>query len=603
MSTPSPAWTPARRWLLGLLMLVGVLRLAHVALHDPLAGFANQFDMLRITGCLGLVPDLPIAEGAATPAAPVSRYRSEVPYNAACLPGSELLFAGLALGIDRLADALGAGDPGQFPLRLHGGLKAVLILLVWFALQWALRLAPGLAIGHAAAVALLLLDPFNTLYLAGFYTESSALIGAWLALALPLVWIARGRAPGWGGGVALALALAALLGSRMQHVLLPILWLAWLGVCAWRWRWPGGPLLVPAVLLLPLVLIGQLVVGAQQPSIRAANTQNALFGAVLPAASDPAAMNARLGLPPVCAELVHTTWFMRRGRDAQAECPEAFGVSSRPQWVWALLADPGAVARLVGRGIALSGQWRPAYLGELAGREYARLPAGPLGLGLSLADAVARLPWWGLWGLWTLPALLLVPALVRGTGEAADRPLVWLAPPLVASVVLGWGVSLIGDGYSELARHLHLSANAALLACGLLTVTLLRRKARRVGLMWLCGLGLIAAAGTWVARSGIAYGFLETPADDARLQQGMSLRGWALDTRGIRAVTAVMADGRRIDLVLSPFPLLSGYFGTGVGGTAVRFEGEWPAAPPQDVAIVVEPAHGATTVIDRRFVR
>jgi hypothetical protein len=600
---PAPVWTPARRWLLGLLLLLGVLRLGYVVLHEPLAGFANQFDMLRITGCLGLVPDWPVAEGVATPAAPIPRYRSGAPYNAACLPGSELVFAALTVGIDRLADALGAGATGELPLRLHGGIKALLILLAWSGMQWALRPAPGLAIGHAAAVALLLLDPFNTLYLAGFYTEASALIGAWLALALPLVWIARGGEPGWAGGLALALALAFLLGSRMQHLLLPFLWVAWLVVCAWRWRWRLGPILVPALLLLPLVLIGQLLAASSQPSIRAANTQNALFGAVLPAASDPQQMTARLGLPAACAELVHTTWYVRRGRDAQSECPEAFAASARPQWLMALLAEPAAMARLVGRGIALSGQWRPAYLGELAGREYARLPAGPLGLGLSLADAVAHWPWWGLWCLWTLPALLLAPALLRGAGDSSDRPLEWLAPPLVASVVVGWGVSLIGDGYSELARHLHLSANAALLACGLLTLTLLRRPSWRVGLCWLAGLGGIALAGAWVERSGIAYGFLEAPADDRGLQPGVSLRGWALDARGVRAVLAVTADGRRIDLKLSPFPLLSAYYGAGVGATAVRFEGEWPAVAAQDVAIVVVPAVGAETVIDRRFVR
>lgn len=602
MNTVRGNWTPAGRALLAALLLLGLLRLAHVVLHDPLAGFANQFDMLRITGCLGLAPDLAVAEGQATPAAPVAVYRSDAPFNSSCLPGSELLFAGLAVGIDRLADAIGLGTPGEFPLRLHALLKAALIVLAWLWLQRGLRRAPKLAIAHAATVALLLLDPFNTLYLAGFYTESSALIGAWLALVLPLTWLVRGSAPGWADGLAFAMALALLLGSRMQHVLLPLLWLGWLALWVGRQRWSRAPVLVPAVILLPLVLLGQILAGAGQPAIRAANTHNALFGAVLPAASDPLAMSRRLGLPEHCAELVHTTWYLRRGRDAEAECPQAFVESSRPQWVMALLAEPDSVARLVGRGIALSGQWRPAYLGELAGSEFARLPAGPLGIGLSVADGVARLPWWGLWWLWTLPAVLLIPVFWRSRHGERSETLAWLVPPLVIAVVAGWGVSLIGDGYSELARHLHLSANAGLLACGLLASALLRQR-RVVGTAILLGVVLMGLIGVWVSRSAIAYGVADEPHDETSLAAGTVISGWALDPRGISAVRAKTDDGRSVDLELTPYPVLVGVFGAGVGGKGMRFAGVMLPGEAQGFELIVEPHHGEPTVIDRRFVR
>lgn len=602
MSTLRGSWTPAGRVLLAALLLLGLLRLAHVVLHEPLAGFANQFDMLRITGCLGLVPDLPVAEGQATPSAPAAIYRSDAPFNPSCLPGSELLFAGLAVGVDRIADAIGMGMPGEFPLRLHALLKAALIVLAWLWLQRGLRTSPKLAIAHAATVVLLLLDPFNTLYLAGFYTESSALIGAWLALALPLTWLARGRVPGWPDGVAFALALAFLLGSRMQHVLVPLLWLGWMALWAGRQRWSRVPLLVPAVVLLPL-LLGQILAGAGQPAIRAANTHNALFGAVLPAASDPLAISQRLGLPQHCAELVHTTWYLRRGRDAEAECPQAFADTSRPQWVLALLAEPESVARLVGRGIALSGQWRPAYLGELAGHEFARMPAGQIGLGLSLADGVARLPWWGLWWLWTLPALLLIPAFPgRGDG-AGGAALAWLAPPLVIAVIAGWGVSLIGDGYSELARHLHLSANAAVLAYGSLAAALLRQARPAVGTAILLGVVLLGILGAWVSRTAIAYGVADEPRDEAQLAAGAMISGWALDPRGISAVRVRTADGSTVELELTPYPVLTGVFGAGVGGMGLRFEGVLPPGNARGFDIVVEPRHGEHTVIDRRFAR
>ncbi|MCB1613940.1 MAG: hypothetical protein KDI60_19605, partial [Xanthomonadales bacterium] len=57
---------PIQRLLWWLALLLLCARLGFVLTHQPLAGFANQFDMLRNTGCLGLQPLVDAAPGAAT---------------------------------------------------------------------------------------------------------------------------------------------------------------------------------------------------------------------------------------------------------------------------------------------------------------------------------------------------------------------------------------------------------------------------------------------------------------------------------------------------------------------------------------------------------
>jgi hypothetical protein len=57
------------------LISIGALRVFAVVGATPLLGYANQFDMRRISACVGLWPDLPpAARLQAHPEAPIARY-------------------------------------------------------------------------------------------------------------------------------------------------------------------------------------------------------------------------------------------------------------------------------------------------------------------------------------------------------------------------------------------------------------------------------------------------------------------------------------------------------------------------------------------------
>jgi hypothetical protein len=628
MSGDTTAGTSTRmqRWLWWLAVILLCARLGFVLTQQPLAGFANQFDMLRNTGCLGLQALVDAAPGAATPQAPVSRYRTGMARDPSCLLGTEVLIAGLAVGLDRAGDALSLGQPGSMPLRLVGWTKALLLLLALAVVDRGLRAYPALRLVHAWVAALILVDPFNSLYLAGFYTEFAALLSAYLALMLPLPWLLAGRAPSVSALLFWGLVLAALALSRFQHAAIPLTLLVWLVVLGRRQKWPVWRLIAWPVLMLIPALALQLGLQGQYQTIADANRWNSFFGAALPAAEDPLEFVGRLQLPEVCAELVHSTWYLQRGRDARVECPQAFQLS-RLAWSLQLAAEPAALARLVGRGVVLSGQWRPSYLGEVAGAEFQRMPAGRLGLGTSLADGIARLPFTLLLLFWTAPVLLVLlllrrrPELLRSTArpvrperDPADierrRAALWLWPMLLMIVLLGWASSLVGDGYSELARHLHLAANAALVALALVVTSIIARvwRDRAAALRGLLVVMLIfelpwLALHSWVGAQGLAFGVLEQPATESAAASS-EVRGWAMDPRGIERVDLVYADGSREALALFRRTELSGIFGPGIGSHGSGFRGPIdPARAAGELRIEVVPRQGASTVIDRRWLR
>lgn len=601
VSSPAARATPAGwrwLWLLGWLLLLA--RLAYVLGHQPLAGFGNQFDMLRTTACVGLQPE-GVPAGQASMPAPLPAYRRDGAMDGNCLPGTEVAIVHLALALDTAIDTLAGGDPQRFPLRLLALVKALLLLAALAGLDWRLRAWPAARALHAVLAALLLGDPLNTLYLAGFYTEFASLLPAWIALAWPMPWLLGGRAPSrlglcaWGG------ALAALLLARFQHVATPCVLLAWLAWLAWRRGWPLPRFALPLLLLLP-ALAATLHWQSGYRAIAEANRWNSFFGAALPAARDPATFVGRLALPPACAELVHTSWYLRRGRDARAECAAGMDLA-RPRWLLGLASEPDSLLRWVARGVLLSGQWRPSYLGELAGREYARLPGGPLLLGSSFAGLVSQLPWTALVALWLQPLALLAllwPSRARGGAVGLVE---WLPPALLVLTALGWAASLAGDGYSELARHLHLAGNAALASALLLPWALWRiaRVGARPLLLPAAVLLACVLAWAWAWREAIAFGVLDQPAGEVAAGD-QAVDGWAIDPRGVREVQVVHADGRRQALaIVDASAELSGIFGAGVGRHAVRFEGRIDARAP--VAIEVVPQHGVATVVDRRYFR
>jgi hypothetical protein len=439
-----------------LIFALGLARLFAVVGHTPVLGYANNFDMVRLQACLQVWP---AGEPAGDPsfAAPLPTYQLRLEPELAwlCIPSSELVFGQLGKWVAKAWSA-GAGDGQGVPLQLFGLVRATaLALLAGWVQVWLMRHGrSGAALAHALLFTLILTDPANTLYFNSFYTEFSALFFSYASL-LALWWVAD--QPPRTTAVLLWGAALLLLGlSKHQHFLLPALLLASLAITHWRtwrpWAWPlgVGAVAVTAVLLyhtLPHAYTGQ--VGSYSFYIRYANATDTYLGAVLPMSQSPAQTAAWLGLPPACAAASGQTWYTPGIQDAHP-CPEVLEVS-RARLLLVFLRDPSLPLRLSWEGVGQMRPWLLDHLGSVGGEQF--VPA--ITLRFSLSGWLDGLPHAVLYALFALPALLF-PLWWWGRWVSFAPATRTLLFALTAATYAVFFAALLGDGFIELAKHLHL---------------------------------------------------------------------------------------------------------------------------------------------------
>lgn len=461
---PGAGWRDIATWLLfALAALRGVLLLA----HDPLLALANNYDQVRYTACLGLYPYRPgVPPQQQNYQAPLRTYAFQAQADAVCYWTSDLLFQGAAAAGYRLAEGLGGGP--LHSVRSLAALRLAAWLLAALLLQRAWRRdgRSDLALAHAACVAVLAMDPVNTLLLGGWYAEAGALFFAWFAVGLAVLAAQR--------ATPLRLLLLALVAfglgtSKLQHLLLPL--------CL------GGALLLPALwrtprLWAPLLalLLGGLPALALQAwqmqrdngmtaTIRLANNTDFVLSALLPASADPARTAQRLGLDARCAAASGASIYTVT-EPAEQACPGIGGLS-RVRALGLLGREPATLGRMLARAPARLLPWIPDYLGVVEGGEVAPLPADVPSLDRLLGRRAGLA-----WGLLLAPLAGFLWLLLRGHAAAPSLAFAGLAATLAVTVPV---VSVFGDGYAELAKHAHLALNA--------------------GAAWLLGAGVAALAG------------------------------------------------------------------------------------------------------------
>src|SRR5689334_24362458 len=117
--------------------------------------------MIRTGACVGLYPDLPPDKrDAATPEAPLERYRLAERNPAECRWGTEAVLAGVVALKHRLFGVSGESFPA---LRELGLLKAGLLAAAMLALAIALWPSPAASLLHGLTAAAVIADPVTTL--------------------------------------------------------------------------------------------------------------------------------------------------------------------------------------------------------------------------------------------------------------------------------------------------------------------------------------------------------------------------------------------------------------------------------------------------------
>ena len=452
---------PKRPYVVALLILLwvaGTLRALVVGLHSPLYAYANSYDETRYTSCFHFYPDRPadVSPQLNSPEAPYSRYRFISSGDPMCYWSSELAFGGATALAWKTAEALG-GDPIH-DARGVAVLRWLTLLAVSIALSfaWLRRNDVRAAIANAALVPLVFADPGNTLYLATFYAEWTALIAAYVLISLLLLW--RGQARSRWRFALLALVAFALATSKIQHMLLPLA-LA-LGVILLdrkrlgRTSWRAAALTLGALAGAYFQFVQTAREGPMIETIRQYNRADVVFTALLPLADDPKALLAEIGIDPGCA--IYSGKRAWQLPDLPEHTCRGLVNFTRTRELGALLRHPSIAARLAVEGVPALDPWLADNIGHVEGRPFEKLPASVPTFGRLLhAYPQAQLV------LLSLPLLALVILLVRpgarAGGAALDATLL-----VVLAMLATLAVTLLGDGLADTPKQGHLILNAAL---------------------------------------------------------------------------------------------------------------------------------------------
>jgi hypothetical protein len=441
------------------LLLLALLRGLLLLAHQPMIGLANNYDMIRVQGCIEAYP----IRGDEPPwsnswQAPIARYRFHDGLEVPCFPTSEALFAFAALP---LLQAIAArSHDGGFPLQALGAIKLLALWLTVAAVSVALlrRGRPLAAAANALLAASLLFDPGVTVYLNSMYAEFAAVLFGYGSVAATTVALLD-RRPSWWLLSLLALLVVLACTSKIQHVLFGAFLLGVLALVVLAGR--RRPLRVLAAVALGAVLgaalQGQHMLSPLATSIRHANLTNTVLHAVLGSSSAPHATAQRLGLPASCGEHAGKNWFTESVQQAHP-CPEVLGMS-RLRLLVLVATEPRTVAVALGRGFDASRPWLSSYLGLVAGRHSAPLPERFF----SWSRVLDRLPA----AAWAV--LLLAPPPLLGVWLLLRRRSVPPSPapllPLACCALYPWyalPVVVFGDGVGDVAKQFHLGTLAVL---------------------------------------------------------------------------------------------------------------------------------------------
>jgi len=607
-----------REWIGLALVLLGLARAALLIAHEPVIGYANQYDMVRTSACTGLFPAGDAdARVRASPEAPLPFYALGAAKREACYPSTEVALVSATVAA---AVALGA-PPTQIRLQWIGATKLGVLAVVALLLVFALHRHPAAALYHGLAFFLVMADPAVTLWFNTLYTEFALLvslyacIGAIGALALS----ARGSLV---LSVMLAGSLVALAFSREQFSLLAPA----LVVAAWPWLWRRSPHFTVTAFGIAVVA-SMLAFGllARPGAVREANRTNAYLGVVLPSAGDPREAARVLGLPERCASLSGATWYLPRGEVLREACPEVFALSSLA-FLRFVPVDPAVLARTVARVLPALQSVTPSYLGVLGGGRGTTVD-GLEPWNRSLLQLAATQMTGAVFAALVIASILAAPfaaiAAAFWARPARDAP----AASLLVAMLLGGTVAyallttVFGDGLSEASRHflpgwlavaaLVLGGVVAAPACAMRWVRAPREHARQIAAAVLFIAATAAAvyyAFDWASRQAIAIGVLDVPASRQVSSVPLELRGWAIDPFGVESVTVTLGKVEKparygdasADLAAS-FP---GYPDVARGGFSLAFSAEDLAAagPPEalEMRITARSKNGRVSEIDRR---
>lgn len=443
------------------LLAIVLSRGVAILLSDPLLALANNYDMIRVQACVKAYPVRPaeIPPYAGNADAPIERYRFRHDVGAPCFRSTEVLFARLARPLFK-AESLRSAD-GSFSIRWLGIVKfsAFFAAVVGFSLAWWRRGQYGASLANAAVGATVLTDPAVTLYLNGFYAEFSTVLFGYTSIAGAALLMGGRRAPGVVALGFLALAVAAFVGTKIQHIGLGLALALSMALPAVAGLKVSGRTIAAIGLGGAVGLAFQAInLGkTDNDTMRLANLTSTVLTTLLPQSDDPYRTAENVGIPRRCGAYAGLNWYLPPVLENPANhpCREVVD-ASYVRLLGLAWVEPQVFASFIGRSLEFIRPWIPStyrgvpHLGVVEGQRRAPLPQS----WFTWSRLLDRLP------LWATYALVISPTLVVGTGLLLQRiRSSALAGVLTALALLPYPVIVtvtFGNGYEDSAKQMHL---------------------------------------------------------------------------------------------------------------------------------------------------
>jgi hypothetical protein len=302
----SPAQTTARYQqtilFIGVaLLFLGIGRMFSLVLHEPVLGYANNYDMIHLQACHQIWPaDAAINIRTGTPQAPLRRYTLDKQVDTPCHPSAELLFTGPAIALATWKNRF-TGET-LISIKSIGTVKAVLLALtaVLVSFYFYRRALYSALLINGLIMLAVLSDPGVTLYMNTFYTEFSAIYFVYVALAGAAIAVIEQWHP--SGLLPLLLGLLGVGFSMPQHAALALgIGLLVAAYAITQRQWKIAPVIVVFACIPLLLQISATFAPRNDTTIQTSRIN--LLGSLLEHADHPDQLLTHLALPKSCQSL------------------------------------------------------------------------------------------------------------------------------------------------------------------------------------------------------------------------------------------------------------------------------------------------------------
>lgn len=336
-----------------LFLFMGIGRIFSLVVNDPVLGYANNYDMIRLQACHQIWPaDKFIDSTVGTPSAPIRRYTLDKHVDTLCFPSSELLFTGIGIELGKLKNKI-TGEV-LISIKTIGFVKATFLsLTILLASLFFYRKEMYAALFANAAITLAVLsDPGVTLYMNTFYTEFSAVYFLYLTL-VGIAVFAKAHYRFTAAWV-LLIGLVGLGFSKPQHAPLALGIALLLSIyIITKKQWATAPIMLLCAALPFILQAGGWYTPRNDSMIRTDNIN--LVGSMLGISNTPDSVLADWGLPASCSQLAG-----RNGYDATLQkthvCPEVDKLSATTA-LYTLIQHPTLSAHMIERMLIQQKNW------------------------------------------------------------------------------------------------------------------------------------------------------------------------------------------------------------------------------------------------------